>query len=39
MPPRSYMLVHSAAQLSEEDQDVICEWTEGALEALRSDAS
>ena len=39
MPPKSYMLVHSAARLSEEDQDVICEWTARAIEALPSDAS
>jgi hypothetical protein len=34
MPPRSYLRVHRAARLTEEDQALICEWTRSARQAL-----
>ncbi len=39
MPPRSYLLVHSAARLSGEDEDLICEWTDRALRLLAATPS
>jgi hypothetical protein len=35
MPPRLYRLAHPEARLSQEEQDVICAWTEDALLSVR----
>lgn len=35
MPPRSYLLTHPSARLSERDVARVCEWADGARRALR----